>query len=88
MFIFSESTGCLTRWPNDYIRCEDKVYSSSTFSLVFIIISFVLLFVLPFHKEAYSLSHFIKYDFRFKEQVQMVSGERKSFGLEKLAISN
>jgi len=31
----------------------------------------VYLCVLPFHPNEYTMSHFIKYDFRFIEQVQM-----------------
>ncbi|GMI05938.1 hypothetical protein TrLO_g5625 [Triparma laevis f. longispina] len=71
MFLTAEATGCLTRYPGEYLRCEDKVYSSSTFSLVFICISFIYLCVLPFHHSVYTISHFVKYDFHFREQVQM-----------------
>lgn len=47
------------------------MYSSSTFSLVFICINFIYLCVLPFHHSVYTISHFVKYDFHFREQVQM-----------------
>ena len=70
-FLFAETSGCFRRNRGNFLACEDKVYSTSTFSFVFICIDFIYLGVLPFQPNKYTMSRFVKYDFRFKEQVQM-----------------
>ncbi|GMH55864.1 hypothetical protein TrRE_jg10483 [Triparma retinervis] len=59
------------RYRGESLKCRDKVNSGSLFSLVFVLVAFANLCVLPFHPGEYNISHVVKFDFRFKEQVQL-----------------
>lgn len=63
-FLFSESAGCLMRQQGVSLRCEDKIYSGATLSLVFVGVAFVSLCVLPFHPQEYTISNTVRFDFR------------------------
>ena len=79
-FLFAETSGCLMRRVGNSAECNDVVYSGTVFAFTFLCAGIVRLTVLPFHPNDYDLEHVVKFNFRFREQLQLILFSIASLG--------
>ncbi|GMI19191.1 hypothetical protein TeGR_g2891 [Tetraparma gracilis] len=71
-FLLGETSGCLMRRYGNSALCNDKVLSGTVFAFTFLCAGIVQIAVLPFHMTDHGIEHFVKFDFRFREQMQLI----------------
>ena len=77
LFLLGESLSCIIEKSNDakpdnISQCDDVVESNFTLAFTFCTIAGCQLFVVPFLKSGYTMSHAIRFDFSFGEQAQII----------------
>ncbi len=72
-YLLFESTGCLLQFNDEPLTCKDIVYSNNAFAMVFSVIAFVRLWVIPFSPSVYTTDRIVRFDFSLNEMLQFLS---------------
>ncbi|GMH54796.1 hypothetical protein TrRE_jg11537 [Triparma retinervis] len=70
-YLFTESFGCLLEnGDGREMACYDVVLSNNAFAMVFVVATFIRIWVIPFATSIYTTENVVKFDFSLNEMMQ------------------